>query len=279
MTSTIVKQLARAVELEPTSDSARLDVELLLADALGKDRTYLYTWPEKQLNDDELLAFQQHLTRRLNGEPVAYILGYQDFWSLRLRVSPATLIPRPETELIVEAALALIDAEDALVADLGTGTGAIALALATEKPRWTIKAIDKVDEAVLLAESNRAALELSNVEVLQGSWCEPLMGMKFDLLASNPPYIDSNDEHLSQGDVRFEPNSALVAEKQGLADIETIVVQAAQCLKAEGWLLLEHGYQQAHEVRQLLLRSGYQSVSSQRDLAGHERLTLGQWLN
>lgn len=277
MSATLNHLLSKAILLSEVSDTARLDTELLLAEAIGKDRTYLYTWPEKELSDDQLSRFDFAFQRRLKGEPVAYILGYQDFWSLRLKVSPATLIPRPETELLVEKVLELLPRTTASVADLGTGTGAIALALASEQPHWQIKAVDKVNSAVELAELNRAELGFANVEVLQGSWCEPLADRAFDVIVSNPPYIDEKDEHLSQGDVRFEPATALVAGEQGLADIDAIAHQAIGCLKPNGWLLLEHGCQQAAAVRRLLSEKGYQSVSSLQDLAGLDRVTLGQW--
>lgn len=268
--------LSRDVALETVSDTARLDLELLLADAIGKNRTYLYTWPEKVPTPEQLIQFEQSMQRRINGEPVAYILGYQDFWSLRLKVSAATLIPRPETELLVETALELLPGTHSRVADLGTGTGAIVLALASERPSWELIGVDFSEEAVSLAEQNRVMLAFDNVEMIQGSWCQPLQGRSFDMIVSNPPYIDADDVHLSQGDVRFEPSSALVADEHGLADIRTISEQALTCLNPQGWLLFEHGYQQAEAVQQILRSLGYIAVRTIEDLAGHPRVTLGQ---
>lgn len=273
---TIAETLARATELAAVSDSARLDTELLLAEVLGKGRTYLFTWPERQLTPEQLAVFDALFSRRLQGEPVAYILGYQDFWTLRLKVSPATLIPRADTELLVEQALALLPDQPMQVADLGTGTGAIALALAAERPHWQVVAVDAVVEAVLLAEQNRCDCQLDNVQVQQGFWCEGLSASAFDLILSNPPYIDPHDPHLEQGDVRFEPRSALIAQQQGMADIALIAQQARQCLKPGGWLMLEHGYQQAGAVKAVLTESGYQQILTHQDLGGRDRVTVGQ---
>lgn len=277
MTSSIAQLLARATELENLSDSARLDTELLLADALQQSRTYLYTWPERLLTAEQQVLFEAKFARRLEGEPVAYILGYQDFWSLRLQVSPATLIPRPETELLVEQALSLLDEGRARVADLGTGTGAIALALATERPSWQLVAVDLQPAAVTLAETNRRQLGLPNVEVMAGSWCQTLAEDDFDLIVSNPPYIDPEDHHLDEGDVRYEPRSALVSEQSGLADIQAIAEQAQRCLKPGGWLLFEHGYEQGAAVRALLQQQGYKDIQTLQDLAGLDRVTQARW--
>ncbi|WP_207802693.1 peptide chain release factor N(5)-glutamine methyltransferase [Motiliproteus coralliicola] len=277
--STLAELLARAGELKAVSDSPELDLQLLLCSVLDKPRSYLYTWPERSLSFEQQQQFEQLLQRRLDGEPIAHILGQGDFWTLTLEVNSSTLIPRPETELLVELALAMgeqLDQHKVRVADLGTGTGAIALALASEQPRWQISAVEFNPQAAVLAERNRQRLKLNNVEVLQGSWCEPLCG-SFDLIISNPPYIDAEDPHLSQGDVRFEPSSALVAAQQGLADILTITEQALDRLKPGGWLMFEHGFEQGEPVREILRRAGYQQVETHRDLAGHERATVGQF--
>lgn len=272
---TIIASLLRAAEL-PDSPTARLDAELLLAAALGKPRSYLHTWPEKIVSSEAALTFAHYLQRRRAGEPVAYILGQQGFWKLDLEVAPHTLIPRPDTELLVETALDLLPATPATVLDLGTGSGAIALALASERPAWQVKAVDRVLEAVALAERNRQRLQLENVSVLNSHWFSALAGQHFDLIISNPPYIAAGDVHLAEGDVRFEPESALVAGADGLDDIRHIVAEAAAHLNAGGWLMLEHGYDQAAAVRDLLQIAGFEQIESRQDLGGHERITLGR---
>ena len=202
--------------------------------------------------------------------------GSKGFWKLDLEVAPHTLIPRPDTELLVEAALELLPATPANVLDLGTGSGAIALALASERPAWKVTAVDRVLEAVALAERNRQRLHLNNATVLSSHWFSALEGQRFQLIISNPPYIASADPHLVEGDVRFEPASALVAGVDGLDDLRLIVAQAPDYLEAGGWLMLEHGYDQAAAVRDLLLTSGFEEVHSRTDLGGHERISLGR---
>ncbi|MFT5782247.1 MAG: release factor glutamine methyltransferase [Pseudomonas sp.] len=260
----------------PDSPSAKLDAQLLLAAALGKSRSYLRTWPEREVAAACALLFSEQLTRRQAGEPVAYILGRQGFWSLDLDVASHTLIPRPDTELLVETALALLPATPLAVLDLGTGSGAIALALACERPAWQVTGVDRVSAAVLLAEGNRARLQLSNAQFVASHWFAALAGERFHLIVSNPPYIAADDPHLSQGDVRFEPSSALVAGVDGLDDIRQIIAEAPAYLQAGGWLLLEHGFDQAQAVRELLTAQGFTQVDSRLDLAGHQRISLGQ---
>jgi release factor glutamine methyltransferase len=260
----------------PDSPSPRLDAEWLLAAALGKPASYLRTWPEREVPEGAAERFAAWLARRRAGEPVAYILGRQGFWSLDLEVAPATLIPRPDTELLVETALALLPARPACVLDLGTGTGAIALALAAERPAWRLTGVDRIDQAVVLAERNRARLGLGNVDFLLSHWFSALDGRRFGMILSNPPYIAADDPHLGQGDVRFEPSSALIAGPDGLDDIRLIVAQAPEHLEPGGWLLLEHGFEQAAAVRELLSGRGFVEVESRRDLGGHERISLGR---
>lgn len=261
----------------PASPTARLDAELLLAAVLGKPRSYLRTWPEHEPGAEQLAAFAALLERRRMGEPVAYILGHQGFWSLDLEVAPHTLIPRPDTELLVETALQLAPATPQRVLDLGTGSGAIALALASERGGWQVIGVDRIAEAVALAERNRQRLKLGNAEFRQSSWFDGLAGERFGLILSNPPYIAADDRHLGEGDVRFEPLSALVAGVDGLDDIRQIIAQAPRHLQAGGWLLLEHGYDQAEAVRELLAAAGFTAVDSRRDLGGHQRISLGRW--
>ncbi|MCL6689335.1 peptide chain release factor N(5)-glutamine methyltransferase [Pseudomonas sp. R3.Fl] len=272
--ATIMTLLAEA-QL-PDSPSARLDAELLLAAALGKPRSFLRTWPERVVDREVRERFEGWLARRRAGEPVAYILGRQGFWSLDLEVAPHTLIPRPDTELLVETALQMVPASPARVLDLGTGTGAIALALACERLSWQVSGVDRIPEAVALAERNRERLRLANVGFRQSHWFSALEGERFALIVGNPPYIPGSDPHLQQGDVRFEPKSALVAGYDGLDDIRLIVAQAPRFLEPGGWLLLEHGYDQAAAVRDLLLGNGFSEVESRRDLGGHERISLGR---
>ena len=271
-----IESLLHSTEL-PDSPTPRLDVELLLAAALNKPRSYLRTWPEHELDAAQQAAFEASLARRRNGEPVAYILGRQGFWSLDLEVAPHTLIPRPDTELLVETALELLPATPLAVLDLGTGTGAIALALASERPAWQVTGVDRVEDAVALAERNRQRLELGNVSFVHSYWFSALAGQRYGLILSNPPYICADDHHLGQGDVRFEPSSALVAGSDGLDDIRAIIRAAPQYLLEGGWLLLEHGFDQAEDVRRLLCDGGFAEVDSQRDLGGHERISLGRF--
>lgn len=261
----------------PDSPSASLDAELLLAAALGKPRSYLRTWPEREPSAEQQALFSAMLVRRRAGEPVAYILGQQGFWSLDLEVAPHTLIPRPDTELLVETSLELLPATPLRALDLGTGTGAIALALASERGGWRVTGVDRVEEAVALAERNCQRLKLDNAEFRLSQWFSALAGERYGLIVSNPPYIAADDRHLGEGDVRFEPASALVSGADGLDDIRLIITQAPAHLEAAGWLLLEHGYDQAEAVRALLAAAGFAAVESRRDLGGHERISLGQW--
>lgn len=273
----ISELLQQAAALQDISDTARLDVELLLCHALKRDRSYLYTWPEASVSDSAAADFQRLFSRRVAGEPLAYILGHQEFWSLSLAVAPSTLIPRADTETLVEFALDLEAGTLATVLDLGTGTGAIALALASERPHWQVTGVDLSAEAVALAKLNAKRLNIANCTFYQSDWFAEISDQRFDLIVSNPPYIDPADPHLAQGDVRFEPRSALVAEENGLADLRTIADKARDHLTDKGWLAMEHGFEQAAAVRKLLQVLGYQSIASARDLAQRERITFGRW--
>ena len=277
----VAQCLQLAPQLAAVSDSARLDVELILCHVLQKNRTWLFTWPDKLLSAEQQQQFQQFFARRLNGEPIAHILGQREFWSLPLYCDNSTLIPRPDTELLVETCLQIFaqDKPQQLrrLLDLGTGTGAIALALASEQPQWQLLAVDQSSAAIRLAEKNRAHLGFTNVQLQQSDWFAQIAaGELFDAILSNPPYIDAQDPHLQQGDLRFEPRSALVAANQGLADIDIILAQSPGYLRPTGWVLLEHGCDQGEAVRDLFARYGYRQIQTRRDLGGNERVTLGQ---
>jgi release factor glutamine methyltransferase len=261
--------------LERTSASARLDAELLLEYVTGLSRTDFRAAPERALPAAAGWSFQQLIRRRLQGEPVAYIRGQQEFWSLLLEVSPAVLIPRPETELVVERTLALLRPDAKEMADLGTGSGAIALAVASERPSLQVTAVDVAGDALEIAGRNAQRLQLRNVRFERGSWFAPLAGRSFDVVAANPPYIARGDKDLAADVGRFEPEIALIAGTTGLESIEQIVAQAGPHLLPGGWLVLEHGWTQAGAVRDRLVRSGFAHVRSHADLAGHERVTEG----
>ncbi|MFQ2647114.1 peptide chain release factor N(5)-glutamine methyltransferase [Aeromonas caviae] len=259
-----------------SGESPRADTDALLCHLLDCRSSYLMTWPEHELDAAQQATLAGWLARRLNGEPIAHLIGEREFWSLPLKVSPATLIPRPDTEVLVEQALARLPGGPCALLDLGTGTGAIALALKSERPDADVWAVDRMPAAAALARTNSAVLGLP-IEVRDGSWFAPLSDApRFAMIVSNPPYIDGADPHLHEGDVRFEPRSALVAEEQGLADIRLIVTQAPAHLVPGGWLLLEHGWDQGEAVRQLLLQQGYVQVETVRDYGDNERVTLGR---
>jgi release factor glutamine methyltransferase len=271
-----IKQLLHDAQHQFTgSDSARLDAELLLAHTLCTDRSYLYAYPENTLSPEQQQCFAHYVQRRAQGEPLAYIIGKKEFCSLLLDVDDSTLIPRPDTETLVDVALQILPESPCTVLDLGTGTGAIALALAHERPAWDILAVDCEPRAVVLAQRNAQALGLARVRVMQSHWFAEISAHYFDLVISNPPYIDAGDVHLQQGDLRYEPHRALVSADHGLADIKQISVQARLHLKSGGHLMLEHGCQQGEAVRNILLHDNYQSVQTFCDLENRERVTIG----
>lgn len=263
--------------LSRSSPSARLDAELLLSYVTGLSRTDFRAHPERELPAAAGWSFQQLIKRRSQGEPVAYICQQQEFWSLLLEVSPAVLIPRPETELVVERALAHVNKEDTVrIADLGTGSGAIALAVASERPRASVIAIDASKDALEIASRNIARLQVSNISLLHGSWLAPLAGRRCDVIASNPPYIAQDDPDLAPQVRRFEPRIALISGPTGYEALDLIIREAPAHLNPGGWLVLEHGWKQGEEVRRRLVRQGFVHVRSHADLAGHERVTEGQ---
>ncbi|MDQ3269253.1 MAG: peptide chain release factor N(5)-glutamine methyltransferase [Pseudomonadota bacterium] len=253
------------------------DAEALLAHALGRPRSWLYAHGDDDLEEDAAARFHALVQRRASGEPVAYLTGRRGFWSLDLQVTPATLIPRPETELLVEIALARLPGDRPLrVADLGTGSGAIALALAHERRNARVLATDVSAAALEVARANASRLGLANVEFRHGDWLVPLAGERIDLIGSNPPYIAETDEHLRQGDLRFEPAAALASGDDGLDAIRRIASGAGACLVPGGWLLIEHGWQQGAPVRALLQQAGLVEIATQRDLSLHERVSFGR---
>ncbi len=264
--------------LAAVSDTPRLDAEVLLAAALQRPRSYLFTWPERVPEPVQAARFAAWLERRRQGEPIAYLLGQREFWSLELRVTPDTLIPRPETELLVELALDRLPADQALtVADLGTGSGAIALALASERPQVRLIATDRSAAALAVARDNARRLGMAQIEFRQGDWCAALAGERCALIAANPPYLADADPHAQRGDLRFEPRPALVAGPEGLEALRVIIATAPDVLEAGGWLLLEHGYDQGEAVPALLRERGFVAVGQHRDGAGLSRVSSGRW--
>ncbi len=258
-------------------DSARRDTEILLCHCLDKPRVWLYTWPEKEVSQDCANAFKQLLVQRRKGIPVAYLTGQREFWSLPLAVSDATLIPRPETETLVEWALELALPNAASVLDLGTGSGAIALALASERPQWHLTALDVSEEALQVARGNAVRTKMTSVHFVQSDWYQAVLGQRFNALLGNPPYVDADDPHLGLGDVRFEPRSALVSSNRGLEDLGRLVIGAPDQLVDGGWLLLEHGFEQAKTVRAMLHDAGFSHVTTRLDMSGRQRVTGGCW--
>lgn len=256
----------------------RHEAEPLLLHALGRERAWLFMHGREPATAETAERFADLVARRAAGEPVAYLTGSRGFWTLDLQVTPDTLIPRPETELLVELALARIaPGQPVRVADLGTGSGAIALAIASERPQARVLATDISAAALALARRNAVANDIGNVEFDSGSWLAPLAGRRFDVIVSNPPYIAEQDPHLQQGDLRFEPAAALSSGADGLDAIREIVAGAARHLNAEGWLLLEHGWEQGQAIRALLAQSGFVEVATAQDLEQRDRVSLGRW--
>lgn len=288
--------LAEATQkLTGTSESARADAEILLAHCLQKPRVWLFTWPEKEVDPAIATEFRHLLAERGRGVPIAHLTGQREFWTLNLKVTPDTLIPRPETELLVETALSLLPSplegrrrrrlgaglgvrgKRVSALDLGTGTGAIALSIASERPDLPITATDVSPAALAVAAENARTHAIHNVQFILSDWFSALPAQRFHLIISNPPYIEAQDPHLKQGDVRFEPLTALASGEDGLDDIRHLVQAAPQWLENGGWLLLEHGYHQGRAVTALLQAAGFRQVRCLPDLAGNDRVSLGQW--
>lgn len=269
--------LKQAIERLRESESPRRDAEILLGHITGKTRTFIMAFDETVLTSAERAPLDTLLARRERGEPIAHLVGMREFWSLPLAVSPVTLIPRPDTECLVEQALARLPEEPCEILDLGTGTGAIALAIASERPDCRVTAVDFIADAVALAQQNAQTLGIDNVTILQSDWFSALAGRQFAMIVSNPPYIDEQDPHLSQGDVRFEPKTALVAADEGLADLAHIILEGRQALLSGGIMLLEHGWTQGDAVRQLFTDAGYLQAQTCKDYGNNDRLTLAIW--
>lgn len=273
---TALSQAAKV--LQHSSESARTDAEVLLAFVTMKTRTYLYTHSERMLTEEELQKFHHLVDQRLSGIPIAYLTGIREFWSLPLKISEDTLIPRPETELLVELTLSLLaDKPEAQILDLGTGSGAIALALATERPGWQIIACDYSTQALAIAKENATLLGLTNLCFYHSNWFEKINPtIRFDAIVTNPPYIAEKDPHLSAGDVRFEPKLALVGGHSGLEAIKHIIQHSLARLREGGLLLIEHGFDQKSAVRSMLNDYGYQDLQNYHDLQGNDRVSSGR---
>lgn len=263
-------------QLQTVSDSARLDVELLLCSVIKKERNFFRAWPEHKLEQQQLNSFLQLFQQRLQGEPIAHILGERGFWSLNLKVTKDTLIPRPDTERLVELSLEIIPQRSQWkILDLGTGTGAIALSLAKENPDCFITATDQSIAALEVAKQNAKENNISNIEFIRSNWFEKLSSQQFDMIVTNPPYIKENDPHLKQGDVRFEPLSALTSGEDGLDDIRSIISNSHNHLATQGVLLIEHGYDQANSVCHLLTEANFNNVSNVKDYNDNPRVSIG----
>jgi len=269
--------VAATAQLQNSSPTPALDAQVLLAHSLGQDRTYLITHARDDINPEIQKRFEELVEKRLDGTPVAYLTGQQEFWSLPIQVTADTLIPRPETELLVELALEKIPSEQQfLIADIGTGSGAIAIAIAGERKNSNVIASDRSAKAIEVAKQNANRLALDNVEFVEGATFDPFAGKKFNLVVSNPPYVPESDPHLVQGDVRFEPRSALAAGPDGLDVIRQIVERAKNFLVPHGWLMIEHGYDQESAVEKLFEQAGFEDIECYLDLAGQPRVTVGR---
>lgn len=267
-----------ASTLASISDSALLDVEILLCKVLQKERSYLRAWPDRVLEPDQLKQFRALVEERRKGTPVAYLTGYREFWSRDFHVTPDVLIPRPDTELLIELGLKLIPTDEpAKLIDLGTGSGIIAITLAAERPHAQAIATDSSPAALEIARHNARHHHITNIRFYQSDWFDSVPETQFDLVISNPPYIAADDSHLREGDVRFEPQTALIAVQQGLSDIQIIADNARGRLKAQGHLLIEHGYNQQQQVQAIFEKLGYDKIQTFQDLSEQPRATYGQW--
>lgn len=267
-----------AQELAPVSNTPLLDAEVLLAHCLDKPRSFLRAWPEHRPTKHQFHIFLELVAQRRKGQPIAYLVGKREFWSREFEVTPAVLIPRPDSELLIELALARLPVNSqAKIVDLGTGSGILAITLAAERRLTDVMAADLSEAALQVAKHNADRLGVANVRFVHSNWFDGFKDNAFELIVSNPPYIAANDPHLRQGDLRFEPSSALVSDNQGLADIERIASEARRRLKIDGQILVEHGYNQAQPVHSIFNRLGFRHIQDHRDLAGNPRVTTAIW--
>lgn len=273
----LLKALKTGVDiLSHTSKAPLIDAEILLAHVLQKPRIFLHTWPDRNLSDEENCCFLDLLNRRKTGIPIAYLTGFQPFWSFNLMVNETTLIPRPETEHLVELALSKLDKNRAYqVVDLGTGSGAVGLAIAKERPKAQIFATDISHDALDIAMRNANALNINNIQFYQGNWCDALPANAYDMIVSNPPYVALNEVSLLSPEVHFEPSTALFSGENGLTDMAYILHQAKHYLKSGGYLFVEHGFSQGEEVRLLFETAGFEEIVTYLDYSGHERVSSG----
>ena len=265
-------------QLQHLSESATLDAEVLLCHCLGKSRSFLRAWPDKSLSTEQAEQFWRLIKQRQQGQPIAYLTGEREFWSRSFMVSPDVLIPRPDSELLIEISLALFSPQQVgNMLDLGTGSGILGITLAAERPTATVTATDISPAALQIAQANARQLGVNNIRFLQSNWFAAIADTAFDLIISNPPYIAADDPHLQQGDVRFEPQTALVSPDNGLQDIRILADQARNYLKAGGHLLIEHGYNQLDAVQDIFNAFNYQQIATHHDLSGNPRVTSGAW--
>ncbi len=270
-------QILLSQKLEVSNQEAKFETQLLLQHVLNVNRAWIISHENDSLQTNIHAVFEALLNLRLDGEPMAYILGSREFYGLNLMVTPDTLIPRPDTETLVEAALAkILEDTNPSILDLGTGTGAIALAIAKNRPKACVIAVDASNSALEVAKKNAQNLSINNIEFVLSNWFENLTNQRFDIIVSNPPYIEQNDVHLSQGDLRFEPISALASGTDGLDDIRQIINDCLIYLNTQGWLILEHGYNQASQVADLMADEGLTNIETIKDLSGNSRVTLGK---
>lgn len=273
----IVDALKHTRQRLNTSESPQLDSELLLCKVLNCERSHLYAYPEKKLTNENIESLNRFILLREQGHPIAHLTRQKEFWSLLFQVNEYTLIPRPETELLVEKALTLIPEKSSInILDLGTGSGAIAIAIASERPLAKITATDKSRQVLMLAEENAEKHHIKNINFINADWFNIENNVSYDVIVSNPPYICTDDTHLKQGDVRFEPLSALTSGKDGLNDLRIIIHKANNHLNKQGWLLVEHGYDQARQVQQLFDENNFSSVTTIKDYSNNDRVTMGQ---
>lgn len=267
-----------SLHLTESSPSATVDAQVLLSHVLQCNSAHLLAWPEKELTDVQKETYEQLIQQRQQGIPVAHLTGKREFWSLDFSVNNSTLIPRPETETLVEFILTnFADREHLKLLDMGTGTGAIAIAVASEKPGWQIVASDVSDAALELARKNAHNHQCHNISFVKSDWFNNIPFHDFDIIVSNPPYIAADDPHLSQGDVRFEPKTALTSGSTGMDDIEQICLHAKDHLTKNGWLIVEHGYNQEQLLARCFTKNGFTQVTQQQDLSGHTRMSAGKY--